>query len=520
MMRRWSSLFFRVGPIRALLEALVLSFLVWGIISLVAGSGQGIAPFMNAHVLADPLFLFWFALRLRPFKGHWWRQAIITLLIGGGMSLALAAFFRFLFDKTYARSPDEYAQLAFPVTFAIILLNFGAYFAGRIGPRILMFWDQLRRTRLIWALTHAQVMVVAFGAGVLIIAADLILILTHSAPGFRIISTTVGVLIVSVIMMVAIVPPSALFSYFAMHRTINRVQALTMATGSLRNSNYAVRVSVKGEDEVAQLQTDFNAMAANLESTMHELQEERDTVSSLLQSRRELIASVSHELRTPVATLRGYLETTLIHWDDISLATLHHDLRVMEDEVVHLQKLVEDLFTLARSEVGRLALQCKPTDVGKMIRRIVDASAPLAWTKSKIDMVAEVPNETPSVFVDPVRVEQAIQNLLHNGLRHTPPGGIIAVVVLVEAEAVAIQVKDTGEGIASHDLPHVWERFYQAESARTGMGGGSGLGLALVKEWVEAMGGMVSVESVPGEGSCFSIRFPAMQQARLVESEV
>jgi two-component system sensor histidine kinase BaeS len=90
----------------------------------------------------------------------------------------------------------------------------------------------------------------------------------------------------------------------------------------------------------------------------------------------------------------------------------------------------------------------------------------------------------------------------------------------VEAEVVAIQVKDTGEGIAPHDLPHVWERFYQAESARTGMGGGSGLGLALVKEWVEAMGGTVSVESVPGEGSCFSIRFPLMQQAKLVESEV
>jgi signal transduction histidine kinase len=320
--------------------------------------------------------------------------------------------------------------------------------------------------------------------------------------------------------MIAIVPPSALFSYFAMHRTINRVQALTMATSSLRNSNYAVRVSVKGEDEVAQLQADFNAMAANLESAMHELQEERDTVSSLLQSRRELIASVSHELRTPVATLRGYLETTLIHWDDISLATLHHDLRVMEDEVVHLQKLVEDLFTLARSEVGRLALQCKPTDVGKLIRRIVDASAPLAWTKSKIDLVAEVPDETPAVFVDPVRVEQAIQNLLHNGLRHTPPGGIIAVVVQAEAEAVVIQVKDTGEGIAPQDLPHVWERFYQAESARTGMGSGSGLGLALVKEWVEAMNGKVSVESVRGEGSCFSIRFPLMQQAKLVESKV
>jgi signal transduction histidine kinase len=519
MMRRRSSLFFSAGLMRALLESLLLGLLVWGVISLFPGSRRGPAPFINAYALADPIFLFWFALRLRSFHGRWRRRAIIVALIGCGLSIVLAVLFRFLFDTTYNGTLSDRSRLALPLTLAVVALNCAAFVAGRVGPHIVLFWNRLRRTRLIWALAHAQVMVVALGVGVLIITADLVLILTHSAPIFRIISTNVELLIMSITAMVAIIPPFALFSYFAMRRTISRLQALTLATSSLRSRNYAVRVPVKGEDEVAQLQTDFNAMAAELERAMHELQGERDTVSALLQSRRELIASVSHELRTPVATLRGYLETTLIHWDEISFETLHHDLRVMEDEVVHLQKLVEDLFTLARSEVGRLSLQCKPTDVGEIVRHIVDAGAPLAWRKNKIDLVAEISSEIPPVIVDPARLEQTLQNLLHNGLRHTPPGGIVAIVVLLEPASVVIQVKDTGEGIAPQDLPHIWERFYQAEGSRVGMSGGSGLGLALVKEWTEAMGGSVEVESVQSEGSCFCIRLPLVQEEMLVKSE-
>jgi signal transduction histidine kinase len=499
-----------------MLEALLLGGLIGSAVGLFHRSSQDVKLFVNGYVLAAPLFLFWFALRLRAFKGPWWQQTIKSILLGGALNITLIVLFRFLIVQGLS---DRYAQLVFPISLGIVILNGIAFAAGRLVPRALILWDRLRHRQLIWALTHAQVMVVAFGAGVLIIGVDLFLIISRKGPTFALISTTIGLLILSVISMVAIIPPSAIFSYFAMRRTISRVQTLTMATATLRSGNYGVSVPVQGADEVAQLQTDFNAMSAALEHAMHELQQERDTVASLLQSRRELIANVSHELRTPVATLRGYLETTLIHWDEVSLDTLHHDLRVMEDEVVHLQKLVEDLFTLARSEVGRLSLQCKPTDVGETVRRIVDVGAPLAWRKNRIDLVAEVSSAIPPVIVDSARLEQALQNLLHNGLRHTPPGGIIAIVVLTEPGAVVVQVKDTGEGIASQDLPHIWERFYQSEGARTGMGGGGGLGLALVKEWVEAMGGTVDVESMLGEGSCFSIHLPLAQAEISVKSE-
>src|SRR5260370_537422 len=134
----------------------------------------------------------------------------------------------------------------------------------------------------------------------------------------------------------------------------------------------------------------------------------------------------------------------------------------MEHEVEHLQFLVEDLFTLARTDVGRLALQCEPADIGKIVRRVVESMAPLAWRTSKIEMVAEVPPELPLAAVDVNRLEQALQNLLHNAMRHTGPGGIIAVAVMTEPETLVLQVKDTGEGIAPEDLPRIWERFYMA----------------------------------------------------------
>ncbi len=187
----------------------------------------------------------------------------------------------------------------------------------------------------------------------------------------------------------------------------------------------------------------------------------------------------------------------------------------MEQETIRLQTLIDDLFTLARAEVRKLELRCQPVDVGALAQRVTATMGPLAWQTRRVELIAEAACPAPLVVADPSRLEQVLQNLVHNGVRHTPPGGIVALLVQVEATCIAAQVKDTGEGIAPADLPHIWERFYQAENARTRSDGGSGLGLALVKELTEAMGGSVAVESNLGEGSCFTIRLPkAASQGR------
>jgi len=132
----------------------------------------------------------------------------------------------------------------------------------------------------------------------------------------------------------------------------------------------------------------------------------------------------------------------------------------------------------------------------------------LAWQGGKVEVVAQVAPDHPLALADARRLEQVLQNLLHNAIRHTPPGGIVAVVVAAESAALVVQVRDTGEGIAAADLPHIWERFYRADHARQRVGSGTGLGLALVRALTEAMGGTVAVDSVRGDGACFTLRLP------------
>ena len=513
-MRR-ASFFFSARPLRLALEVLLLGIAAWLFLFLL----RIYPPFSRVSsiswmqisfaFLGGPTCMCWCSIRLRRFQGRWWRRLLTELLIVVSLSAVLNVCGQFATAAVLHASFVERGQTEPLLLFLVApLVNYFVFFVCRVAMRVWVFWDRLRRTQLTWGLTHAHVLLLSTAAGLLILLVDIFLLWRSNSMVAvpMILPMTILMAVVSICVLAAVMPAFALFSYFAMRRTVRRLKLLADATGALRNGNYGVRVPVVGEDEVAQLQSDFNAMAAELQRAMRELQGERDTVAKLLLERRELIANVSHELRTPVATLRGYLETTLMHWEAIPPTTLHHDLRVMEDETVHLQGLVEDLFTLSRAEVGRLELHCVPTHIGELVQRVVDASASLAWRSSRIEMVAEVPADLPTVIVDGTRMEQILQNLLHNAVRHTPPGGIVAVMLTTEANEVVIQVRDTGEGIAAEDLPYIWQRFYQAKSSR--MGGGSGLGLALVKEWVEIMHGKVAVESVPGEGSCFTVRLP------------
>lgn len=507
---RGSCLFFSAHPARAVLEVFIVGMILWlGLLLLQEHTSSFILPGISPLIGLSCMLLY--ASRLQLSKGPSWQQSILEAsaasVLGFVFSgIALASTFVLLRGaalNTFWRSSDR------PFLFAAIVLtlNVAVFVIFRSVVYLLPFWNRLRRKQLLWALTHAHIMVLALGAGLLILLLDGLVISISRRFAF-IVPATLALIILSAVALVAIVPPLALFSYLVVRRTTSRLKTLAAATSALRSGNYAIHVPVVGEDEVAQLQTDFNAMATDLERAMRQLHEERDTVAGLLQARRELIVNVSHELRTPVATLRSYLETTLNRWDESSQPTLQHDLQVMENEVIRLQALIEDLFLLSRAEVGRLTLRCEPTNVEVLVLRIVETAAPLVWRASRIELVADIPSELPLALVDASRLEQVLQNLLHNGVRHTSPGGIVAVMVTAASEAVVLQVKDTGEGIAAEDLPRIWERFYQTESARTRMGGGTGLGLALVKEWIEGMNGTVAVESVVGEGSCFTIRLP------------
>jgi signal transduction histidine kinase len=532
----WRRPWLRVGAGRAVLETFAFQIgLTIGLLGLGhflpdSEYGQIITCLL---ILDGPCCLFWCALRLRLPVGSWWRRMRYEGAIAAALGLAvlplllLAAVTTFLLKRSPVIIPREISS--FPALLAegmehsqellvvLLVIFLGAqvlFLSFRLGVRLWLRWNRLRRTRLRWALTHAHLLVVVLGAGMLGMLVMGVDILTSTGFPFYVLSILLGLTVFTGIALALVLPPSALFSYLFARRIIQRIEGLASATSALRQGNYSSRVPVSGEDEIARLQADFNAMAADLERTMRELQEERDAVATLLKARRELIASVSHELRTPIATLRGYLESTRTHWDETPPPTLRQDLQIMEQETIRLQTLIDDLFTLARAEVGKLELRCQPVDAGALARRVAATMAPLAWQAGRVEVIADVPRETAPIFADPCRLEQALHNLAHNGVRHTPPGGIVALLVQADAEAITLQVKDTGEGIAPADLPRIWERFYRAENSRAQPDSGSGLGLALVKELTEAMGGSVAVESTPGEGSCFKLRFPNAASSR------
>jgi signal transduction histidine kinase len=527
--RRWHALWLHAHPLQAVAEGLLLQTLalLWGILIVPRQFSPDERAIYNGPIIviifiSGVVSLLWAAIRMRLAR-RWWHGLLINSISAAVLAVAPTIILTLMMQSLLSSATPAEMQAILgsqsPLSLFItryggawMVLMSGAFLFVRAGVSSLIRWNRLRRRSLVWALTNAHLLVVVIGAGIL--CAFIVLTnvyFTHSLEP-QILPVLVFMGILTVIAVLIVLPPSLLFSYIFARRTTRRLRALANATDALRGGDYSVRVSVQGSDEVAQLQTNFNAMAADLATAVHDLEAERDTVSHLLAARRELVASVSHELRTPVATLRGYLESARSRWReaDAPPSSLPHDLEIMEHEARRLQALIEDLFTLARAEVGRLDLRCAPVDVGDEVRRLAETVAPLAWQSGRVEVVAEVAPGLPLALVDSNRLNQALQNLLHNGIRHTPPGGIVAISASAAAAgaSVLLQVKDTGEGIAPEDLSHIWERFYRSDRARMQSSSGSGLGLALVKELTEAMGGSVAVESALGQGSCFTITIP------------
>ncbi len=539
---RWA---LRVAPLRALGEALLV---MAALLALLLATLGGFTPGEQQNGLFIVLLtgMSWYAVRLCRAQGRWRGQILFELVAGLGMSLILgllALGIGSLMIQSGLETNDEpglinivratlglarelflgdsitgsVTTLAPDIVLTLFIAGIIAHITARSLMRIWLFWGRLRRRHLLWALTHSHLMLVVLPTlafAIVLIAGSWGSIMTGSAgsdSAFTLLVNLVPIAIVYgvllILLLVAVLPPSIFLAYLAARRTTRRLKVLMDGAAALSTGDTSARVAVQGEDEVAALQSNFNTMAEDMDHTVHALQAERDAVTTLLRNRRELVASVSHELRTPVATLRGTLEPLLTREDNLS-ADLRRDLAVMDHETERLQRLIEDLFALSRADLGQLDLHHQAVNVSAVICRTVEVAAPLLWTATKVELIADVPSDLPPVLADETRLEQILHNLLRNGARHTAPGGIVAVTAAPEPDCVVVQVKDTGEGIPPADLPHIWERFYRGDAARLHDGTGAGLGLALVKELAEAMGGTVEAESVLGQGSTFTVRLP------------
>jgi two-component system sensor histidine kinase VicK len=220
---------------------------------------------------------------------------------------------------------------------------------------------------------------------------------------------------------------------------------------------------------------------------------------------REFLANISHDLRTPLTTIAGYAEA--IHEGLVPEADLERVGSVIDRESNRLSRLVEDLMLLSRIEAREFTLRLETVDLTGHLRGIVDAYKGKAETGG-ISLVPDLAL-LPTTEVDPDRVAQIVGNLVDNALRYTPDGGTVTVALeALEGGMARIAVSDTGPGISQEDLPHIFERLYVAQRYRATRATGSGLGLSIVNELAEAMGGRAEVESEVGVGTTVSVTIP------------
>lgn len=271
-------------------------------------------------------------------------------------------------------------------------------------------------------------------------------------------------------------------------RLIRPLRALTGAAQRMGDGDLGARVKVKGKDEIGRLGVAFNTMSENRER--------------LEATRKAMVSDIAHELRTPLSNIRGWLEATqdgISRLDDELVTSLL-------EEALHLQHIVDDLQDLSMADAGKLRVHPEPVSGTDILAQVAAAHSPRA-AAAGVTLSVEA-EDGLDLVADPVRLRQAIDNLVSNALRATPPGGTVTLRGHAEGSDVVFDVVDTGIGIDPDDLPKVFDRFWRADKSRARQSGGSGLGLAIVRQLAVSHGGSASATSVPGEGSTFTLRFP------------
>jgi signal transduction histidine kinase len=270
---------------------------------------------------------------------------------------------------------------------------------------------------------------------------------------------------------------------FALRRMSRPLDDLLEAADNFAQGKPTQPVAEDGPPELRSLARSFNSMVSRLQEQEHR--------------RRSFLADVSHELRTPLTIMRGTIEGI----QDGLYTPDESRMNALLDEIKLLDSLVDDLRILSLAESGALTLRREPTDLVGLL-----SEAANAFSSSALSIQTSFTSEALILDVDPLRMRQVIDNLLSNAVRHIPPGGTIWLRGGLVEDRLEIEVEDSGPGIASEDLPHIFERFYKSGDSR-----GMGLGLSIAKTLVEAHGGRIEASSPPGKGALMRVSLPVVR---------
>jgi heavy metal sensor kinase len=320
-------------------------------------------------------------------------------------------------------------------------------------------------------------------------------VIENGAPYQQVQVVLHGLLLTFAIYMPFIVSIAVGGGYWLMRQSLRPVQQITDRAERITSSNLSERIPViRTGDELERLSTSLNRMIARLDDAFTHI--------------NRFSADASHELRTPLTILRLELEG-ILQKHSFS-PTLADEIGSALEETYRMSRIVESLLAISRLDAGEIKIEKARLDLGLLTESTVDAMQLLAEEKC-ISLNCFAP---AGIFVegDRTRLQEVIVNLTDNAIQHTPKGGQVEVRVRKESGNAVLEVADNGAGILAEALPHIFERFYRADKARSRSSGGTGLGLSIVKAICAAHGAEIKVTTEEGKGSCFRVDLPMLKQ--------
>ena len=273
-----------------------------------------------------------------------------------------------------------------------------------------------------------------------------------------------------------------------------RIKRLASAVGVVSSGDYGYRVSVRGNDEIAELSDEFNDLTDRLESTE--------------EARRRFVSDASHELRTPLAAIR-LLSDSITQSDNMDVGTMREFATDIGSEAERLQRITEKLMSLTKLDAGVTRRQREPVDMKQVALRALHLLEPLAAAQN-VTLIQELADDC-IVSASADDLYQIIFNLAENGVKYNVPGGSVTLALRRDGSSAVLNVLDTGIGIPEADLGSIFDRFYRVDKARSRASGGSGLGLAIVHDAVLANDGSIEVARREEGGTSFTVTFPLVR---------
>lgn len=319
-------------------------------------------------------------------------------------------------------------------------------------------------------------------------------VLVYISPVQEIYESLHGIQLRILVWMFIVAALVLIISLIVMRSITRPIGELSEGIRKMTGGDLSARVSVRGRNEFSELARAFNSMSEKIEA--------------LDKTRSQFVSNASHELKTPLSTMKILIET-LVYQDPMDPAMTKDFLNDVNKEIDRLNRIVSDLLTLVNIDSGGMKLNLGELSLNALLDEQVKRLLPLA-RENGIEINLEMKDEI-RIMADGLKLQQVIYNVIDNAIKYTPRGGEVETSLMRSGKRAVIRISDTGIGIPAEDLPHIFDRFYRVDKARSRATGGTGLGLSIVKQIVQQHGGTITASSTEGHGTTFEISLPIQQ---------